>query len=135
MGKFIDQTNAYQEYISQMHAREDCSDNDSLTYTVMSATKGLVKPVSFRIPVTLAAQLDELIKYVPYSTKGEMITVMLSDQLEQFINTCGEPVKESFAKVAMDAFKAASGQVDEDVPFDTYVDNQDKAEIQEEMKV
>ena len=87
---------------------------------------GLISGVTFRIPVTISPVLDEILLMTPYSSKGELVYVMLQSQINDFISALpdSESVLNQAAESVVDRY-VDSGLADEEK--DKY------KEIQEEL--
>lgn len=105
MGNFLKEIKEYQEYLSGKHEDEQ---EVTWTYEQLSAV-GLVKPSSFRLPVSLVAQLDEIYKFSPYGTKGQMVAVMLQDCIDAFLADSHESLKARFKEIEIDAMHKVTG--------------------------
>lgn len=118
MSKFLSTVNAYQQVLSDLHDEDEKHLNGVVEFSYdQLAAVGLVKPASFRLPISLVVQLEQLFKFTPYSTKGEMVTVMLQDQIDAFLETFGDRVKESFHASVNESLKPVLG----DESFSQYV--------------
>lgn len=97
--RFRDQIRRHQDDIRRLH-----EENSPLSYDTMR-TMGLLKPVSFRLPVTTIALLDEMVKWTPWSTKQEMFYEMINSGIDDFLQTCPEPVREGLEEMARAALE------------------------------
>lgn len=135
MSRFLKETSEFQEYLAAQ-AKEEAEVHSSreMTYSEMSVVPGLVKPATFRLPITLLAQLDELKKYTPYKSKAEMVMVMLQDQLDAFLKTCGNDVQKGFYDLSEEAFQKQI-QAASDSVFKTSKQENQPTEEQKEMSL
>lgn len=96
---FREQIRQYQEDLRRLH-----EEGRPLNYETMRAM-GLLKTVSFRLPVTTVALLDEMVKWTPWSTKQEMLYEMINSAINDFLQTCPEPVREGLEEMARAALE------------------------------
>lgn len=77
-----------------------------MTYAMMHS-EGMLKPATFRLPVTTLAMMDELYTFGPWDSKQEMLFDLVDDAIHQFLTSpdTGEAVREKFHKVAEDALE------------------------------
>lgn len=106
MSRFLNELDAWQKHLEAQLEYEKASTKevtiDDYNYETLYAG-GFVKAASFRLPVHLIAQLDELRSFTPYSTKAEMVAVMLQDRIEAFLSDASEDVKERFQQAKNNA--------------------------------
>jgi len=97
--RFREQIRRYQDELRRLH-----EEGQPLDYETMRAL-GLLKPVSFRLPVTTVVLLDEMVKWTPWSTKQEMLYEMINSAINDFLQTCPEPVREGLEEMARAALE------------------------------
>ena len=98
--QFREQIRRHQDDLRRLH-----EEGQPLDYETMRAI-GLLKPVSFRLPVSTVALLDEMVKWTPWSTKQEMLYEMIDSAINDFLQTCPEPVREGLEEMARAALEA-----------------------------
>lgn len=105
MSRFLNEVDAFQKHMEQMYSEESSPKEvtvDDYNYQTLYAG-GLLKLASFRLPVHLIAQLNELRKFTPYSTKAEMVSVMLQDRIEAFLADSNDSIKQRFETIKQTA--------------------------------
>lgn len=102
MSHFLEKVKAYNAEIRRREQEEGIS----LPYSRM-LSDGMMKPVSFRLPVTTAAQLDVLMGYGLWDSKQEMLYEILHSTIRDFLDLTSEEegIQQAFKKAAVQAYE------------------------------
>lgn len=112
MSKIIQKIDEFQK---EMKAREEAGGGIPMDYSMMHSA-GLLKTVTFRLPVNTVAMLDELYTFGPWSSKAEMLYEIIDEVIQEFLHApdTGEPVREKFhqvAQAALDQWRSTRDEV------------------------
>jgi hypothetical protein len=103
MNTFLKILHKHQAEIDRMLSERD--EGTPIPYSVMR-DNGMLKPFAVRLPITLVAILDEMVKHGLWESKQEMAYDMIQSAYVDFVESLPEEDKLKFNEIQKNAWEA-----------------------------